>query len=67
MPRCINGVCMKEEKCKQCDSNKIKIKWDESGYGYSVKLAVCEKCGRVTILKYIEDPGIDINGDLRWY
>ena len=42
--------------CIQCrekyESTDELTYWDESGYGYSVKLSKCPHCGQLNILKY---------------
>jgi len=57
--------------CKSCDSYFVftpdKIKWDEQGYGYSTKLVICPECGCVNVIKYIEDNGLNVNFDDRYY
>jgi len=58
-----------ETHCKKC-GNAFEIKdtyWDETGYGYSTKYTVCPVCGCRVIVAYLEDPGIDVNNDERFY
>ena len=43
------------------------VVWDEDGFGYSAKVWICEKCGWVARVEYIEDHGLDVNNDPRWY
>lgn len=45
--------------CKKCGS-LIKLSadntyWDEKGYGYSTKLAICNECKTHNVLRYEED------------
>ena len=56
------------DKC----GNKIKhnnktIKWDENGYGYATKICICNHCGMKNIVKIVEDYGLDVNKDKRFY
>jgi RNase P subunit RPR2 len=57
--------------CKSCNSyfvfNPDDAKWDEQGYGYSTKLVKCKECGRINVIKYIEDNGLNVNNDMRFY
>lgn len=53
---------LKFEVCKKCHGliryQNTDTYWDESGYGYSVKLVDCPGCGTPTVLKYEEDSWI---------
>lgn len=57
--------------CHKCDyrikTEYAKITWDEHGYGYSTKLAICPNCASLNPIQYIEDPGLDVNNDSRFY
>lgn len=57
--------------CKACKSDFIyepdAVKFDEQGYGYSIKYTLCPYCGRIVILKYFEDKGLNVNFDDRYY
>ena len=57
--------------CKSCKSDFIyepdAIWFDEQGYGYSTKLTKCPYCSKIVVLKHVEDRGLDINSDSRWY
>jgi len=58
-------------RCKKCGEeyklNKGNTWWDESGYGYSAKLTKCPLCGSISYIKVIEDVGLDVNHDERFY
>lgn len=56
--------------CSRCGGFKVKpdnIWFDEQGYGYSTKLTQCPHCGKIVILKHIEDYGLNVNSDRRFY
>lgn len=56
--------------CRSCGIIHIQpenIWFDEQGYGYSTKLTKCPHCGKIIILGYIEDYGLDVNIDERFY
>ena len=56
--------------CTHCGyeyQEESNVKWDENGYGYSTKLFVCPKCGKILVVEYIEDYGLDVNNDERMY
>lgn len=57
--------------CNKCGGFKVQpenVWFDEHGYGYSTKLCRCPHCGRVVILKHIEDYGLGkLNTDRRLY
>lgn len=56
--------------CSSCGEFQVRpesIWFDESGYGYSTKLTRCPYCGKIIIVKYIEDYGMDVNMDWRFY
>lgn len=57
--------------CSACDLDfvfKPDEQWfDEHGLGYSTKLCRCPYCGKIVILKYIEDHNLDVNSDERFY
>lgn len=57
--------CKKCNKKYQYDLNKIE--YDNSGYGYLTKLIRCPYCGKVKIIKHIEDKSLDVNNDERFY
>lgn len=46
-------------RCNSCESvfvySQDNTWFDENGYSYSTKLTKCPKCGKIVILKYIED------------
>lgn len=57
--------------CRNCNQ-AIQYKnedtfWDERGYGYSIKLVRCPKCGHISVIKYVEDTGLNVNFDDRYY
>jgi len=56
-------------KCIKCeeDLNNVTYWWDEGGYGYSAKLCKCPRCGTIQYLEIVEDKGLNINNDLRFY
>ncbi len=65
---------MQEIQIKTCRSCNCSVKlfpkriiWDEKGYGYSTKLFKCPFCNQLNIIKYYEDPSLDLNRDTRWY
>jgi hypothetical protein len=41
--------------------------WDEHGTGYSTKLVKCTECGCINVVEYIEDYGMNVNQDSRFY
>lgn len=57
--------------CKSCKSNQVifpgECWFDECGYGYSTKLTKCPNCGKIIVVKYIEDSGLDLNLDDKYY
>ena len=57
--------------CKSCGEFKVQpenVWFDEHGYGYSTKLTRCPHCGKVVVVKYIEDYGFsNLNTDRRLY
>ena len=62
----------KEHKvCKKCKSifsyAPEDTWWDESGSGYSTKLCRCTECGCINVINHIEDSGIDVNKNLKFY
>ena len=55
-------------RCSNCnDVFLMKCWWDESGYGYSTKLARCPQCGKIIVVKMVEDRWMDVNSDIRYY
>ena len=60
---------MGEKDCGQCEKcgSDLRVVWDEDGFGYSAKVWICEKCGWVARVEYLEDHGLDVNNDPRWY
>ncbi len=58
-------------ECTKCGNifnySEEDIRWDENGMGYSAKLVTCPFCGKITVVKYITDKGLDVNNDKRWY
>ena len=52
--------------CKNCNHKFTSRKtfWNETGYGYSSKLARCPECGCITVVKIIEDYAVTMMGDL---
>ncbi len=57
--------------CKKCgkstEHDNKTIRWDEHGYGYSTKICICKHCGMINIVKVVEDYGVDVNKDKRFY
>lgn len=57
--------------CKSCKSPfeyQPEDMWvDERGLGYSTRLVRCKHCGKIVVLGYIEDYGLDVNADKRFY
>lgn len=57
--------------CKSCKSDFIfkpdEVWYDDKGLGYSTKLTKCPYCGKIVVLDYIEDCGLDVNKDKRFY
>ena len=57
--------------CNSCGGFKIQpenVWFDEKGFGYSTKLTRCPHCGKIVILKHIEDYGFSkMNIDRRLY
>ena len=57
--------------CKSCESNFVfkpdETWFDEHGTGYSTKLCRCPYCNKIVALRYIEDYGLDVNSDERYY
>lgn len=57
--------------CKSCASTfeyQPEDMWfDEQGLGYSTKLVRCSCCNKIVVLGYIEDYGLDVNKDERFY
>lgn len=57
--------------CTKCDTlfdpSKVATKWDEKGFGYSTKLAICPNCGSYVVIKVEEDSSLDVNNDPRFY
>ncbi len=56
--------------CSSCGGFKVQpesIWFDEQGLGYSTRLTKCPYCGKIIILGYIEDYGLDVNSDSRVY
>jgi hypothetical protein len=49
------------------DYDELDYVWDENGFGYSTKLVRCKKCGGWNVIEYVEDKGLDVNGDERFY
>jgi len=55
-------------KCKSLISFKPEETfWDERGSGYSTKLVRCSECGCINVVKHVEDYGLDVNNDSRFY
>lgn len=58
-------------RCKSCKSDFVyqpENTWfDEHGYGYSTKLTKCPYCKKIVVLKHIEDRGLNVNFDDRYY
>lgn len=57
--------------CKSCDSTfeyqPGDMWFDEHGLGYSTRLTHCKNCGKIVVLETIEDYGLDVNSDKRFY
>ena len=53
--------------CKKFIVQPENIWFYEQGYGYSTRLTNCPHCGKLIILGYIEDYGLDVNADERFY
>ena len=57
--------------CKKCKEKFVYFPeetwWDEKGYGYSTKLVKCPHCGCINVVKHVEDYGLDVNSDDRFY
>lgn len=59
--------------CRSCDSDFVifepdkEIWFDESGTGYSTKLCKCPYCNKIVVLQHIEDKGLNVNFDGRYY
>lgn len=61
-------MSIKQKQCKKC-KNAFKVtneEWREYST-YSVKLAQCPMCGCVNEVQIIEDKGLFINFDDRYY
>lgn len=57
-------------ECNSCGTFYLTddaIHFDEQGYGYSTKFCNCPECGKFIILKHIEDYGLNVNFDERYY
>lgn len=61
----MNTICNKCGKITKHSNENIK--WDEHGYGYATKICVCQHCGKINIVKIVEDYDIDVNKDERFY
>jgi len=63
----INAHCC---YCEKCHDNFVyfpdETSWDENA-GYSTKLVKCPSCGCVNVIKYINDFGLNVNKDIRYY
>lgn len=60
-----NCIC---KKCnKQFHFENDTTYWNDSGLGYSTKITECPNCGTVNVIKYIEDKGLYVNTDPRYY
>lgn len=63
----IQNICV----CSKCQKPFMfkpdEVLWDESGFGYSTKIVKCDKCDCVNVVKHIEDYGLDVNFDNRFY
>lgn len=61
----------KHGHCKSCESEFIyqpeDMWFDDSGLGYSTRLTRCPFCNKIVVLGYIEDYGLDVNNDTRFY
>jgi RNase P subunit RPR2 len=57
--------------CQSCDSifeyQPEDVWFDERGTGYSTRLVRCKHCNKIVILGYLEDNGLDVNNDSRFY
>ena len=57
--------------CKSCDSTfkyQPEDMWfDNRGFGYSTRLTRCPFCNKIVVLEYMEDYGLDVNNDKRFY
>lgn len=57
-------------RCGECN-REMEEYWDYSGYGYSTKLARCPECGKIKVLKVVEDYWMRMLGndgmDYRYY
>ena len=57
--------------CKSCKSDFVfkpdEAWFDEKGLGYSTKLTKCPYCGKIVVLKHLEDKGLNVNLDKRFY
>lgn len=57
-------------KCNKCGMEfsytTEEVSWNETGYGYSVKMVKCPSCGYMNV-EYIEDTSLDVNNDNRYY
>lgn len=57
--------------CRSCGEFKVQpenIWFNEQGCGYSTKLTKCPHCGKIVILKVIEDYGFSkLNTDERYF
>lgn len=61
---------IKESVCSSCGKIKVQpenIWFDDKGFGYSTRLTRCPNCGKIIILGYIEDYGLDANSDCRYF
>ena len=62
---------MIKKKCKKCGNifkfDNSQTFWDESGSGYSAKMVKCTHCDTIHVIKYVEDLGLHINNDKRYY
>ena len=61
-----SGICV----CTNCKEyyewSITNTEWREYN-GYSVKVAICPLCGKYTTIKIVEDIGLDVNKDIRFY
>ena len=56
------------KKCKEVFVHKKHETWyDEKGSGYTLLLTKCPHCETINILKVIEDKGLYVNYDDRYY
>ena len=54
--------------CKRCQRiTQVQPFWDEHGFGYSAKIAICPMCGAYQFVDIVEDRGLDVNNDERYY